>query len=921
MALDDIRWTQTLHALSDEKLLQRADELEEAAKEHRRTTNLLFYEPVSARAMKIHQSEKRIIGVGGGNRCGPLDARVLMADGTWRQLGEIQVGDRVLGVDPATGEARGANVVRTYRSGVRPVYRFTASDGGSFECTLDHRVPLYLGSGRTTSKGHAKQAHKREMRAYLEPINRRGSRNPSKRIAALSPRDAQFEGDRKLNIHPYLLGALLGDGSFTGGVTPKFHNTDAAVIERVRGHVERMGGELRKYAHGIEYGLAGCPLLRAELARLGLAGRRDRRKQLPAACLRLPRAERLELLAGLVDTDGTCDWFTSASQELARGFVALVRTLGGKATLHERRTASPWGKAWSVYWRLNCRLPLSRPEKQRALGGRSPDYARRVLREGVYVRHAPTGDIEVDHPGHCYVTGDWFVVSNSSKTESCLVELFSLATGVIPISLRDTTKWRDKFRGPINIRIVVESLTTTLRPIILPKLQFWRWHGADEPGGDRGHYGWVPKECLIRGEWDSSWLEKTRTLHFYCRDPDEPDRVLGESTCQFLSYDQDPSDFASGSFHHILHDEPPNLAIWRENQARVMDVRGRLLLAMTWPDDPAIKVDWIYDEVYDPAMEGSDEIDWFELDTRQNLNIDQEGIAQQQRMYGVELSKVRILGQPIRFLNRVHPLYTDHERWWCFMCRKDTNVALRDGSEVCICGSPEIVRYNHFLEFPVEPRMPTVCLLDPHPRKPHYFLWVQIDANDDWWTVAELMCEGTVLEARDEVEGLERQFGLDVRARLMDPNMGLSQSRAAINEETTWQDEFRDVGLWFDLADDSAVGRGRVDEMLQPEQHVLRPRLHVSAANCPTVNMQMKRYSWDDHKLALEKDQKQVPKPKDDDFPSLLKYLANYRPSYRVLREGQQIVHRRQTQAAVPRHGRRLEHERRRRQPGLWSGA
>ena len=178
--------------------------------------------------------------------------------------------------------------------------------------------------------------------------------------------------------------------------------------------------------------------------------------------------------------------------------------------------------------------------------------------------------------------------NRSSKTETCLVEMFSLATGVIPMSLRKTTPWKAKFRGPVQMRVVCQSLTSTLRETILPKLQYWNWLGADRAGGKRGHYGWVPQENLRGGDWDKSWLEKTRTLRFLCRDPEHPEIVLGESSCQFNSHDQDPEDFASGSFHHILHDEPPRYAIWRENEARVMENNGRLLLAMTWPDNTGL---------------------------------------------------------------------------------------------------------------------------------------------------------------------------------------------------------------------------------------------------------------------------------------------------------------------------------------------
>ena len=78
-----------------------------------------------------------------------------------------------------------------------------------------------------------------------------------------------------------------------------------------------------------------------------------------------------------------------------------------------------------------------------------------------------------------------------------------------------------------------------------------------------------------------------------CRDPDNLDRVLGHSTFQFMGHDQEPEKFASGEFHLVVLDEPPKYAIYRENCTRIMSVGGRMLMAMTWPDDPTIPVDWI----------------------------------------------------------------------------------------------------------------------------------------------------------------------------------------------------------------------------------------------------------------------------------------------------------------------------------------
>ena len=474
--------------------------------------------------------------------------------------------------------------------------------------------------------------------------------------------------------------------------------------------------------------------------------------------------------------------------------------------------------------------------------------------------------------------------NGSSKTETMLVDLVMCMTGVFPESQRHLID--QKFRGPIQCRLTLESLTTTLEPIIIPKLQWWKWTGVDQQGGARGHWGWIPKNCLIDGEWDRSWTAKTRILRVLCRDPRNPDRVLGDSTLQFMSVDMDPSDFASGDFHICAHDEPPTLPIWRENEARTMRVDGRMLLAMTWPDDPAIQVDWLYDEVYEPGKSGSDpSITWLELWTTENPHLRQEAVALQEGKWSTEITNVRIFGRPIRFSNRVHPEFTDNTKTWCFPCGKSTVKVLDDaGKAKCgACQSHDVVDYNHVLEFDSSDTWPTVFLLDPHPRKPHMFLWVQIDPADDWHVINEGKVEGDCVEVRNYVHQVETDMRLFVPMRLMDPNMGASPSGQ--KREVTWQDEFASAGLHCELASDVDVGRARLNTMLKPDRDTLRPRCHVHS-RCRDTIYQLNRYSWANYSKNVDRDPKQTPKDRNDDFPTLLKYLANADPVFNFLRGG-----------------------------------
>ncbi len=476
--------------------------------------------------------------------------------------------------------------------------------------------------------------------------------------------------------------------------------------------------------------------------------------------------------------------------------------------------------------------------------------------------------------------------NGSGKSEGVLAHIVMLATGVIPDELRDCML--EKFRGPVHCRIIVESLTTTLHNVIIPKLQWWKWTGLNPMGGDQGHWGWVPKTSLRGGSWERSWSEKLRTLTLICKDPDNPDKVLGESTIQFCSHDQDPSDFASGDFHHVMFDEPSTHAIWTENQARTMRVNGTMYLAMTWPDDPSIPVDWIFDEVYEKGREGpnkSPTIDWFELDTRNNPHLDQDAIAVQMGEWSHETRIVRIQGQPIRFSNRIHPLFTDYDTHWCFNCGR-VIVPVKGR---CECQSEDICEFNHVGEFEVAQNWPAVFILDPHPRKPHMFLWALIDPSDDIWVIQDGKVDDDPAGLREYIDDMEESLGLNVQMRLIDPNMG--RSPAGSRRDVTWQDEFDTAGLYCDLADDSDVGRGRINEYLKPDPHTLRPRLHVHSRCFDTVQ-QMKRFTWDEHRKKAEKDLKQKPRDKYSDMPACLRYMFNADPSFSLLHHGAPVIRR-----------------------------
>ena len=171
------------------------------------------------------------------------------------------------------------------------------------------------------------------------------------------------------------------------------------------------------------------------------------------------------------------------------------------------------------------------------------------------------------------------------------------------------------------------------------------------------------------------------------------------------------------------------------------------------------------------------------------------------------------------------------------------------------------------------------------------FCWAQITPSDDYEIVGFHMMEGTPVEVAEYVEAYETNNQLMVMMRLMDPNMAEQPAAASRARDTSWVEEFGAAGLRCDLASDSGVGRQRINEYLQPDRFTQRPRLTLSDI-CDVPIFQMKRYVWDDHKKTLEKDMKQTAKTKNDDFPTMFKYLLNAQPLFRQMLDGPKILRR-----------------------------
>lgn len=336
-----------------------------------------------------------------------LDTPIPTAGG-WTTMGAIQIGDHV--IDRNGCPARVVGVSPVYAG--RDCYRVTFDDRTSLVCDAGH---LWRAMDRATKKRAEAVYTTAQIRAMIEEWQERGV-GQAHRIA-LPAADPLIGTDADLLVDPYVLGVWLGDGQTAGAAICGAEED----LVFVAAEIERRGYSVSRWA--VKPGrvsVIGVPGgLLAALDALGVLGD----KHIPASYLRASFSQRLDLLRGLMDTDGTvgsrgketCS-FSSKWEHLARQVAELARSLGYRATVtHKTDVRSRTGGDWRVTFRANPeRNPFLLPRKAERC--QTPIW----VRNRRIVSVEPTGSvpvrcIAVDSPDHLFVAGEGWVLTHNTR--------------------------------------------------------------------------------------------------------------------------------------------------------------------------------------------------------------------------------------------------------------------------------------------------------------------------------------------------------------------------------------------------------------------------------------------------------------------------------------------------------------------------
>jgi len=337
----------------------------------------------------------------GTGKANPISEPVLTPKG-WTKMGDLKVGDKVIGSD-----GKEQYVLGVYPQGIRPIYKVEFSDGTFSNCDAEHLWSVNTLNMRTRKvrvKGKNTYSPNFGYKVVktldmVNDIKKRGRYNY--RLPVVAP--IEFE-QKEVTIDPYLMGLLLGDG-YLNQSNPIISTKDDELFENISHLSEHTA--FTEYTKTNEKTIKVIRLksdVAKKLETYGLKGMKSNNKFIPKDYLYNSLDNRIEILRGLMDTDGYVAkkglvQFTTISKQLSK----LMR----KVSRYYKRTK---------YVEQKYVKSISHTHDEEAVC------------------------IKVSNPDCLYVTRDYVLTHNTTFTTKIANHAFNLGYNVLQIFFEDNAK-------------------------------------------------------------------------------------------------------------------------------------------------------------------------------------------------------------------------------------------------------------------------------------------------------------------------------------------------------------------------------------------------------------------------------------------------------------------------------------------------
>ena len=355
-----------------------------------------------------------VIMATGLGKAQPVDEPILTPAG-FVPMGSLRVGSEVIGRGGTPCKVTGV-----YPQGWRDVYRVTFTDGSWTRCCGDHLWSVQTKSQKCRRSGFSTLKTKDLIGDLVD-----GSGATKWFVPMVEPVN---HPKVDLPIDPYVLGVLIGDGCIRRQV--HVSTTDEHILDQLKA---RLPGatikNLDRCDYAITYGVVGCKgsPLRKQLKDAGLLGLGSGDKFIPEMYLTASFDQRLQLLRGLMDTDGTVRSedghaeYNTVSRRLADDICRLVRSMGGATRVRDKSPGTYTHNGEKRSGRRSYRITVTLRSINPFSLQRKADLVRMEKNQGQtrgILSILPDGQdecqcIAVDAPDQLYVTRDYIVTHNT----------------------------------------------------------------------------------------------------------------------------------------------------------------------------------------------------------------------------------------------------------------------------------------------------------------------------------------------------------------------------------------------------------------------------------------------------------------------------------------------------------------------------
>lgn len=346
------------------------------------------------------------------------------------KMGTLKVGDELFGRDGNVYQ-----VEAIYEHGMKELYRVTFSDGVSTLAGMEHLWNVRDTNRRRRNRGWVIKTTEELIAAGItEKLS--PSRQKSNRSAVLKWEipmcDPVMYSHKDFFIHPYIMGVLIGDGNVCNGrvvfSNPDFdgdiHKKVSSLLPDSMQMVRECFASCPRYAivnsdnkHENRF-LSVIKKMRLNIKSID--------KFIPLEYLRGDVEQRIELLRGLMDTDGSITsgrlrmTYHSMSYRLCEDIAELVRSLGGQAIIRKYDR----GKK-GIEYQVNVRLkinPFSTHRKAKRYKINKSNYCSRYIQSIEFECVDLCRCIKVSAPDALYLTDDYIVTHNTLQAICTVVK-------------------------------------------------------------------------------------------------------------------------------------------------------------------------------------------------------------------------------------------------------------------------------------------------------------------------------------------------------------------------------------------------------------------------------------------------------------------------------------------------------------------